>query len=188
MAEITSVSAAMGTSLLPQLIDLLCDAVESGASLGFWHPLSDEDAERYWRGILADVDGGRRILLIAREQGLVSGAVQLEPAQKQNATHRAEVQKLMVRRSARRQGLGRALMHAVEAEARAAHRTLLVLDTRTGDSAESLYRALGYTEAGRIPAYVREPDGSLSSTTIFYKHLQPTRPRLLYSRHSPAAP
>lgn len=57
MAEITSVSAGVGTSLLPQLIDLLRDAVESGASLGFWHPLSDEDAERYWHGILAGVDG-----------------------------------------------------------------------------------------------------------------------------------
>ncbi|MGZ3679774.1 MAG: GNAT family N-acetyltransferase, partial [Ktedonobacterales bacterium] len=74
----------MGTSLLPQLVDLLCDAVESGASLGFWHPLSTDDAERSWHGILADVDGGRRILLIAREQDHVTGSVQLEPAQKQN--------------------------------------------------------------------------------------------------------
>lgn len=76
----------------------------------------------------------------------------------------------MVHRSARRHGLGRALMHAIEAEARSARRTLLVLDTRSGDAAESHNRVLGYTEAGHIPAYVREPDGSHNSTTIFYKH------------------
>lgn len=171
MAHITPLDAAEGTTLLPQLIALLQDAVASGASLGFWHPLSDEDAERYWRGILADVNAGRRILLIARDPDRISGAVQLEPAQKQNASHRAEVQKLMVHISARRRGLGRALMHAIESRARAVHRTLLVLDTRTGDSAEPLYRALGYTEAGHIPAYVREPDGTLNATTLFYKHL-----------------
>lgn len=171
MAHITPLHAAEGAALLPQLIALLQDAVASGASLGFWHPLSEQDAARYWRGILAEVDSGRRILLIAREPNRVSGTVQLELAQKQNAVHRAEVQKLMVHTAARHHGLGRALMHAVEDQARAAHRTLLVLDTRTGDSAESLYRALGYTEAGSIPAYVREPDGTPNATTIFYKHL-----------------
>lgn len=171
MVEITPLSAAEGSALLPQLIALLQDGVESGASLGFWHPLTAEDAERYWRGILTDVDSGRRILLIAREHDHILGSVQLELAQKQNAHHRAEVQKLIVHRTARRQGLARSLMHAIEAQAHAAHRTVLVLDTRTGDLAESLYRALGYSEAGRIPAYVSEPDGSLSPTTLFYKHL-----------------
>ncbi len=171
MADITPIDTAAGLALLPQLVALLQDAVESGASLGFWHPLSDEDAERYWRGILPEADFGRRILLIARERDHILGTVQLELAQKQNAHHRAEVQKLMVHRAARRQGLARSLMHAIEAQARTAHRTVVVLDTRTGDPAESLYRALGYSEAGSIPAYVSESDGSLNPTTIFYKHL-----------------
>lgn len=108
MAHITPLHAAEGAALLPQLIVLLQDAVASGASLGFWHPLSEQDAARYWRGILTEVDGGRRILLIAREPNRVSGTVQLELAQKQNAVHRAEVQKLMVHTAARHHGLGRA--------------------------------------------------------------------------------
>lgn len=62
-------------------------------------------------------------------------------------------------------------MHTIEAQARTAHRTVLVLDTHTDDPAESLYRALGYSEPGRIPAYVSEPGGSLNPTTLFYKHL-----------------
>lgn len=169
IADTTPLDTAAGLALLPQLIALLQDAVESGASLGFWRPLSNEDAERYWRGILPEVDCGRHILLIARKRERVQGAIQLELAQKQNAHHRAEVQKLMVHRTTHRQGLARSLMHTIEAQARTAHRT--VLDTRTGDPAESLYRALGYSEPGRIPAYVSEPGGSLNPTTLFYKHL-----------------
>jgi ribosomal protein S18 acetylase RimI-like enzyme len=58
---------------------------------------------------------------------------------------------LLVHPSWRRKGIGRAMMMALENEARAAGKTLLVLDTREGDSSNDLYRALGYREAGRIP-------------------------------------
>jgi GNAT superfamily N-acetyltransferase len=49
-----------------------------------------------------------------------------------NASHRAEVQKLLVLRSWRRQGIGLALMTAIEQAARQTGRSLLVLDTRLG--------------------------------------------------------
>src|SRR4051794_19729320 len=72
---------------LDDLIELLCDAVESGASIGFLPPLSRESAHTYWLGVLADVQAGRRILLGALAgEGLV-GSVQLEFAAKANALH-----------------------------------------------------------------------------------------------------
>ena len=39
-------------------------------------------------------------------------------------------------------------MARLEQEARSAGRTLLTLDTRAGDAAERLYRAMGWHEAG----------------------------------------
>ena len=63
-------------------------------------------------------------------------------------------------------------MQAVEQVARSFGRTLLVLDTRLGDSAEQLYRTLGYCEVGVIPAYARGANGTLESTVIFYKTLR----------------
>src|ERR1700693_1555032 len=45
--------------------------------------------------------------------------------------------------------------------ARQAARTLLVLDTRRGDTAEQLYLKLGYVAAGIIPRYARSADGRL---------------------------
>jgi GNAT superfamily N-acetyltransferase len=49
-----------------------------------------------------------------------------------------------VRRDARGLGLGRALVEAAERSARAAGRTLFVLDTRPGDVTEQFYERLGY--------------------------------------------
>jgi hypothetical protein len=63
-------------------------------------------------------------------------------------------------------------MASVEEEARSAGRTLLVLDTVTGDPADYLYRKLGWTAAGVIPNYALYPDGSFCDTTIFFKHLK----------------
>src|SRR5262245_19566362 len=126
-----------------RLIELLQDAVESGASIGFLPPLGPAEAETYWDQVERDLNAGACVLLIARRGDRVVGTVQLALAQKANGTHRAEVQRLLVHREARRQGFGRALMLEIEAEAASLGRTLLVLDTRQGDPSEALYRSLG---------------------------------------------
>jgi GNAT superfamily N-acetyltransferase len=156
---------------LPDLIRLLQDAVEGGASVGFLPPLSDDQARQYWSGIVPDVDKGSRIVLVAMEDGGVIGTVQLELAQKPNAAHRAEVQKLLVHRDHRGKGIAGELLNVIEAAARAANRTLLVLDTIEGDTAERLYRRLGWIEAGVIPQFARGAAGTLDATVIFYKLL-----------------
>ncbi len=88
-----------------------------------------------------------------------------------NARHRAEVAKLMVRPSARGQGLGRALLAAVEAYAATEGITLLILDTETGSLAEQVYCGAGWTKVGSVPGYAADPAGSLKPTTFYYKEL-----------------
>ena len=78
----------------------------------------------------------------------------------------------MVHTQARRQGIGRALLRAVEAEARRRGRTTLVLDTRRGDRAERLYAGVGWTLAGLIPNYARSADGRLDPSAVYYKLLE----------------
>ena len=165
------VDAARAGQLLDELLVLLRDAVESGASIGFLPPLSEEAARIYWGEVIQSMRGNALILLVARQQGRVAGAVQLALAAKPNATHRAEVQKLMVLRVARKQGIGRALMRAVEYVAKELGRTTLVLDTRQGDPSEHLYESMGYVRSGAIPSYARSADGSLHTTVLFYKLL-----------------
>ncbi|MBI2380802.1 MAG: GNAT family N-acetyltransferase [Gammaproteobacteria bacterium] len=149
---------------------LLMDAVESGASVGFLSPLSLEEARAYWVQVKASL-GRERVLLGAFRNGVLVGSVQLAPAGKANAQHRAEVQKLLVLRRERGRGLGRALMAAVEALAREYERSLLVLDTQAGSAAEGLYERLGYRRAGEIPGYAASAGGGLHATVVFYKLL-----------------
>jgi ribosomal protein S18 acetylase RimI-like enzyme len=68
--------------------------------------------------------------------------------------------------------LVKALLRAAEEAVRSAGRSLIVLDTRTGDDAERLYRRLGYRLAGVIPDYARSPDGQrLEGSAFMYKFL-----------------
>jgi GNAT superfamily N-acetyltransferase len=78
---------------------------------------------------------------------------------------------MLVHRRCRRQGMGEALMRAAESMARDCGKTLLVLDTVTGDSGERLYQRLGWQRAGVIPGYALLPRGGLVGTTVFYREL-----------------
>jgi len=156
----------------PALVALLQDAVDGGASVGFVPPLGADEAAAYWDSVAAALKGGGRRLWIARAvSGSIVGTAQLDLASQANGRHRAEVIKLMVLGSARRQGIGRRLMETAEAEARRLGRTTLVLDTRQGDPSEGLYRGMGWQPAGTIPRYARSADGTLHTTAFYYKLL-----------------
>jgi ribosomal protein S18 acetylase RimI-like enzyme len=152
---------------LDDLAEILVECVAEGASLGFHAPLTPEAARVWWAGFPRD----GVTLLVAEWDGQIVGTVQVLPVESENGAHRGEVAKLLVHPAWRRQGIARALMTALEAEARAAGKTLLVLDTREGDPSNDLYRALGYREAGRIPGWARDGAGTFSATVFWYKLL-----------------
>jgi ribosomal protein S18 acetylase RimI-like enzyme len=127
------------------------------------------EADAYWQSVEDALRTPYRILLVAQQGEQVVGSVQLDLVAKPNAPHRAEVMKLMVLPAARRQGIGRTLMHAIEAQAQTNGRTTLVLDTREGDPSEQLYQSFGFIRVGAIPQYVISEDGSMSATVIYYK-------------------
>jgi acetyltransferase len=162
----------MARENVPHLIELLKDAVDSGASVGFLPPLSRDEANEYWQFALLEIEEGTRILIVAFDGDQVVGSAQLALALKPNALHRAEVQRVIVHRSHRRRGIGEQLMREIEDVARRERRTLLVLDTREGDPSELLYQKLGYTKGGVIPRYARSADGSLHATVLYYRDLE----------------
>ena len=156
---------------LDGLSGVLVDCVEGGASVSYLAPLSHETARGAFEAVALDVERGRRVLVAAfAEEGIV-GTVQVVLAAPQNQPHRGEIAKLLVRRSARRRGVARRLMARAEREALAEGKTLLVLDTVTGDSGERLYEQLGWHKVGVIPGYALYPDGRPCDTTVFWKAL-----------------
>ena len=170
MTRVWKVEASALEELRASLCDLLIDSVEHGASVGFVSPLSHAEAEGYWRRIGRAVADERCLLFAAALDDPVIGTVQLDVDTLPNQRHRATVAKLLVHTTARRRGVGEALMRALEQEARARGRWLLTLDTATGDAAR-LYERLGWTASGTIPDYALNPDGSLTDTTFYWKRL-----------------
>jgi GNAT superfamily N-acetyltransferase len=164
---------AVDDAQIDALADVLIDCVESGASVSFMHPLARERAVAFWRGVAQGVTVGARALLVAENAQGLCGTVQLVLEQPENQPHRADLSKMLVHSRARRRGVGTALLRAAEATARDCGKTLLVLDTASGD-AERLYERLGWVRAGTIPGYALLPRGGLCDTTVFYRDLGAT--------------
>ena len=171
MHSIERLTEEQARAVLPELVALMQDAVHDGASIGFLAPLSAEVAEAFWRDVIREVGQQSRILLIARRDDDVVGTVQLGLCTRPNGLHRAEVQKLFVHTRWRGQGIAKALMSAIEQEARAAGRNLLVLDTEQGKTAQAMYECSGWNRVGEIPDFARSPDGHLHDTVIFYRKI-----------------
>jgi ribosomal protein S18 acetylase RimI-like enzyme len=162
---------------LDMLADVLHAVVYDGAGVSFVVPFSVDESRAFWIDrVLPGMRAGTRRVAVARRGPRIVGTAQLEFAWPPNQQHRAEVAKLLVHPDARRQGIARALMLALEDIAIASGRTLLTLDTWSGGSAERLYQSLGYVTVGAIPRFAR---GSLTArlepTTIMYKELCPGR-------------
>ncbi len=158
---------------IDMLADVLHAVVHGGAGVSFVVPFSLDDARAFWRdSVLPGVKARRRRVLAARLDGRIVGTVQLDPAWAPNQRHRAEVLKLLVHPDARRRGIARSLMVALEELARDCGWTLLTLDTWTGRAGEQLYRSLGYTAIGSIPRYAcGSTTPELEPSTVMYKEL-----------------
>jgi GNAT superfamily N-acetyltransferase len=155
-----------------ELVELLRDAVEGGASVNFIAPMDLGLAAAAWKKWAGEVGANQRIVLAALDGERVVGCVHLVLATQPNGLHRADVQKVLVHSSARRQGIATQLMSAIEDAARAAQRSLLVLDTEQGSGAEKLYETIGYVKVGAIPQFALNFDGSqLIASVFFYKLL-----------------
>jgi GNAT superfamily N-acetyltransferase len=160
-------------SAIAGLAGLLVDAVEGGASVNFLAGLSAEDAAEWWASRLPLVADGTVSPIVARDHDdRVVGVVLLVRSTKQNGPHRADIEKLLVRRDARERGIGRALLEEAEALAAAEGRWLLILDTVAGSAADRLYRAGGWIPAGTIPDYALDTAGRPEAATFFWKDLR----------------
>ncbi len=170
MNAITETSA-LNPQTLGDLVELLRDSIQSGASVGFMLPVSDAELHRYWRGVEREIADGEKYMLVCAEDGVIVGAVQIALCTKTNGVHRAEIQKLLVHSRSRRKGYGRDLMTAAERLAHRLGRSLLVLDTEAGSPAQTLYEQQGYQLLGVLPGYAASPAGGLRPCAFFYREL-----------------
>ncbi len=167
--QIRIVTPAEHESLLPGLIEVLRDSVDSGASVGFVAAPEPAEAARWWARSLAGPDVLTWVAV--EESGEAVGTVQLVLPWQDNGRHRGEIVKLMVHRRARGQGVGGRLLAAAEDEAARLGRWLLMLNTRTGGEAEAIYTKRGWDTIAVVPDFATGTDGRLYPTTLMLKAL-----------------
>jgi GNAT superfamily N-acetyltransferase len=161
---------AVTESQIHDLALVLIDCVEGGASVSFMTPLPLAKAEAFWHRVAENVAREACALIVAEDSTGIVGTVQLMLEQPENQPHRADIAKLLVHRRARRKGVGEALMREAERVARDCGKSLLVLDTASGD-AERLYVRMGWKLVGVLPGYALWPGGGLCSTSLYYRTL-----------------
>lgn len=171
---VKSLAANDFNNYLNELTEILYQCVHDGASVGFILPFSKDESRNYWLNkVLPSLLNSKRIVLIAKLDGHIAGTVQLDCDTPPNQSQRAEVSKLLVAPKFQKRGVAKKLMFELEERGLKIGRSLLTLDTRTGDKAEPLYLALGYEKSGVIPNFARDPiieryDG----TTLMFKKLR----------------
>lgn len=175
IVKIIEADAAVLDAHRDQLAEMMAACVREGASIGFVQPFAVDDAAHFWRTrVRPAVDGGgARLFLGLSDTRTVVGTVQLVLPTMPNQTHKAEIAKMMVHPSHRRQGIARALMTTVMDAARGQGFRVLTLDTRSGDPAQALYASFGFKVAGEIPDFAIDPDdpAKLDPTTYMYARL-----------------
>ena len=75
--QIELLTSRVAREKLDDLIALLQDAVDSGASVGFLPPLSRDAASDYWHCVFADLDAGhrRRLRLSGRRAAVLAARI-----------------------------------------------------------------------------------------------------------------
>ena len=156
---------------LDDLVEMLRDSVDNGASVNFLADVSTDELTDFWLQSINEQRLGNRLLFTAMTDEHVVGTTMLIFATQPNQPHRAEIGKMLVHSAHRRKGIAGRLLATAEAAARVRGRTLLMLDTVKDSSGERLYIAAGWTLFGVVPDHALLPDGTPEATSFFYKVL-----------------
>ncbi|KAH8130680.1 hypothetical protein FP744_10006187 [Trichoderma asperellum] len=180
---ITRFSPSEHGKYVPAIIQMHIDCIESdGALLRFHPPFTLEKRQKmesFWKARLSQISTGHRIILIAlassdgKQDADIAGIVELGMTEADTGPFRGDLEMLMVSPKYRRRGMASKLIDALEEIAIEEKRTLLLLSTDIGSTAERyLYPRRGYILVGKVPNYGISPtDGSLKDGAFFYKQL-----------------
>lgn len=171
---------ALNASTLPvycrELSAVLMDVLIGDSVMGYQQSMSREEAESAFYRLRDALSKQETLMWIARDNLGVMGFARLDLCADADGLNRAEIKGVMVHRRARRQGVGKMLVRALEDAANIARRGLLFLDVQAGTTAETFWRAAGYRYLGELPDYVCSADGYCHSAVIYYKRLFAAEP------------
>lgn len=157
---------------LTELVQATEDAVRDGIGFNWLLPPGKDMLETYWKGVLVVPE---RVLFVGRIDGTLAGSAQLvKPGlSKETSSFCASLEAHFVAPWARGHGLARALLEAVEREARVQGFSVLRLSVReTQEAAIRLYEECNYVCWGTLPCY-EYVNAQMIAGKFYYKTLEP---------------
>jgi GNAT superfamily N-acetyltransferase len=159
--------------LREEILALWADVSNAGGAVGFVPPVTPEEIRPDMDAALAAVAGGRRRLIVGRdEEGRVAATAFVAYNTHRLMAHWVWVYTVMVHPRYQGRGHGRTLMAAVERAARSFPGIEAIrLTCRGGTGADAFYSACGYKEVGRVPAAIRVAPGDDRDDIIMLRAL-----------------
>ena len=161
------------TALVDELTELWAKVTNSGGSVGFVSPVTEEEVRPHTVAILARViDGSDALVALTKGEHIVAWCVLAanDSPPRQGWRHVRHVQ---VDPDRQGEGLGGHLLQAVEAVARGVlGLEALSLKVRTGTGAEEFYCRHGFVEVGRLPRAVKVAADDYRDDIIMWRRLR----------------
>ena len=157
-AEVRAVSG-VDDVLRQDLLRCWTDVTNAGGAVGFVPPVTEDDVAPVLDRLLDGVHSGRDVLALLTVDGATAGFAAIVGFSSPLRRHWATVLRVQVHPSFQGRGLGTVLMRGVHDIALARGLEFLHLGARGGTGVDGFYRALGYTEVGRVPGAIRVAAG-----------------------------
>jgi predicted N-acetyltransferase YhbS len=141
------------------LVELWCDVVNDGGTVGFVPPVTTDDVREIAEVAFRRVDIAEDHLVVALIADEPVGMVFLEQRPGPLFRHWATLKRLQVHPSLQGKGIGKNLIEATHQLARGIGLERLHVAVRSGTGTESFYGNHGYELVARIPGVIRVGPG-----------------------------
>jgi GNAT superfamily N-acetyltransferase len=144
--------------LASQILRLMNRTLEEETTIGFPGPIEDETGFALMRQLHADVEAGRRHVLVAEKDGTIVGQLILTPNSVPNHHHMVELTRGTIDRSFRGGGLALRAFAEVARKCEELGREVICLDVRAGTMAAIWWQHFGFKPFGLLSDYSRVKD------------------------------
>ena len=141
-----------------QLLCLVNRVLEEETTIGYPGPIDEQTGFEIMRQLGADVEAGRRHLLVAYKDGAIVGQMILTPNASPNHRHIVELTRGTIHPSFRGGGLPLRAFYEVARKCEELGREVICLDVRAGTHAAILWEYFGFKQYGMLVDYARVGD------------------------------
>lgn len=150
--------SGIDSNMASQIVQLMNRTLEEETTIGFPGPLDQETGSAVMRQLGADVEAGRRHVLVAEKDGFIVGQVILTPNSSPNHRHIVELTRGTIDPSFRGSGLSLRAFREIARKCDELTREVICLDVRAGTMAALWWQHFGFKPYGLLRDYSRVGD------------------------------